>query len=147
MVFDFSEPLLESRFVIFVRTTTLGISLADDLKGKRVGVESAGLPRQFLSGRVVADLVVIPDFPSAFTQLADGILDAVVVDQRVGEYVLATRKIGGIKSTGLPVSTSNSTIAVKKGNRKLLDQINRALESIHKDGPTKRSWPTGTRRK
>jgi len=133
-LYDFSQPLLESRFVIFVKSTTLGVSSVRDLDGKRVGVEEAGLPRQILTERGTTNLVFIPDFPAAFRQVVEGTLDAVVVDERVGEYVLATGKIGGVKSTGLPVAISFSSIAVRKGNQRLLDQINRALSAIRQNG-------------
>jgi PAS domain S-box-containing protein len=133
-LYDFSDPLLESEFVIFVRTSSRTISTADDLKGKRVGVEEAGLPQQILSKDSGATLVFSSDFPTAFSDLADGKLDAVVADERVGEYVLATRKIGGIKSTGLPLALSSSAIAVQKGNSRLLGQINAALARIRADG-------------
>ncbi|WP_422150378.1 PAS domain S-box protein, partial [Methanoregula sp.] len=66
--------------------------------------------------------------------MSEGSLDAVVVDYRVGSYVLAENNIQNIKVTGDPIDSSNSSIAVKKGNTKLLNEINNALQIIKSDG-------------
>ena len=66
--------------------------------------------------------------------LAAGKIDAVVVDYRVGMYVLATDRIQGIMAAGDPIGTTYSAIAVRKGDTKLLDAINSALRSIKADG-------------
>lgn len=133
-VYDFSEPLLESRFSIFVRSDRTGISGAAGLRGLNVGVESGGLPQQVLQRDRGIRLTVIPNFPEGFGALNAGKIDAVVVDYRVGSYVLATNGIVGIKAVGEPVAKSYSAIAVKKGNTALLTEINAALRAIRADG-------------
>ncbi len=67
-------------------------------------------------------------------RLNEGSVDAVVVDYRVGSYVLAENNIRNIKVTGDPIASSNSSFAVKKGNTKLLNEINNALRIIKADG-------------
>ena len=57
-----------------------------------------------------------------------------MVDYRVGSYVLAENNIKNIKVTGDPVAFSYSSFAVKKGNTKLLNEINNALQIIKSDG-------------
>lgn len=133
-IYDFSDPLLESQFSIFTRADKLGISDASSLRGLRVGVESGGLPRQVLEKDPQILLTIIPNFTEGFRQLSDGSLDVVVVDYLVGSYTLAENNIQNIKVTGDPIVTSNSSIAVKKGNRELLQEINTALGIIKSDG-------------
>ena len=88
-IYDFSDPLLESQFSIFVHEDRVGISGFSSLRGLRVGVESAGLPWKTLEKDPRIQLVVIPNFIVAFKLLNEGAIDAVVVDYRVGSYVLA----------------------------------------------------------
>jgi len=103
-IYDFSNTLLESQFSIFTRSDTIGISGPSSLRGLKVGVESGGLPQKVLEKDSQIQLNVIPSFLEGFTKLNEGSLDAVVVDYRVGSYVLATNNIRGIKVTGEPVA-------------------------------------------
>jgi PAS domain S-box-containing protein len=137
-IYDFSGPFLESHFAIFVRQDQVGISGISSLDGLRVGVESGGLPQQLLGTDPQITLSVIPNFPDGFKALNEGTIDAVVVDYRVGSYVLATNGITGIKAAGDPIASSYSSIAVKKGNTALLSEINNALQIIKADGTYQR---------
>ena len=133
-LFDFSDPLLESQFTIFTRSDTLGISGISSLFGLRVGVESGGLPQKVLGKYPHIQLTDIPGFPGGFKELNEGSLDAVVVDYRVGSYILAENNIQNIRVTGEPVAISNSSFAVQKGDTQLLNEINSALQKIKADG-------------
>jgi serine phosphatase RsbU (regulator of sigma subunit)/ABC-type amino acid transport substrate-binding protein len=133
-IYDFSNPFLESHFSIFVRQDGPNVSDVASLRGLRVGVEGGGLPQQVLGRDGHIRLSIVPSFPAAFRMLAAGKIDALVVDYRVGMYVLATNGIQGIMAAGDPMGTSYSAIAVRKGDAKLLDAINTALRSIKADG-------------
>jgi len=142
-VYDFSDPFLESHFAIFVRQDQTGIFGTSSLHGLRVGVESGGLPEQLLGTDPEIPLTVIPGFPEGFRMLKAGTIDAVVVDYRVGSYVLAANHINNIKVVGDPVASSYSSIAVRKGDTALLTEINGALRTIKADGTYQRildSW-------
>jgi PAS domain S-box-containing protein len=137
-LYDFSEPLLESRFSIFTNASTLGLSGMTSLRGLRVGVEAGGLPQKTLESDPRISLVAIPNFLDGFAQLQRHEIDALVVDYRVGAFVIAKNHITGIKVSGEPVATSYSAIAVRKGNAHLLAQINAALTAIKSDGTYQR---------
>jgi PAS domain S-box-containing protein len=132
--YDFSQPLLESQFSIFVRRGSVGIRDATGLRGLSVGVEAGGLPEQLLSRDPAIRLVRITDFAAAFSLLAAYELDAVVVDWRVGSFVVARTGLRDVAVTGEPIATSRSAIAVKKGNTALLAEIDAALAAIRADG-------------
>ena len=123
-IYDFSDPLLESHFSIFTNTNRMGISGISSLQGLRVGVETAGLPRQTLEKNPQILLTIIPNFLEGFKLLNEGSIDAVVVDYRVGSYVIAENNLRNIKVSGDPIASSYSALAVKKGNTKLLNEIN-----------------------
>ncbi|WP_279587711.1 GAF domain-containing protein [Rhodoferax ferrireducens] len=133
-IYDFSDTLLESQFSIFTTTNRVGISGMSSLRGLRVGVEAGGLPQQLLGKDPQILLTIIPNFIEGFKQLNAATVDAVVVDYRVGSYIIAENKIQNIRVTGEPVAFSYSSIAVKKGNEKLLSAINNGLKSIKADG-------------
>jgi PAS domain S-box-containing protein len=133
-IYDFSDTLLESQFSIFTTINRVGISGASSLRGLRVGVESGGLPQLVLKKDPLVQLTIIPNFLEGFKLLNEAILDAVVVDYRVGSYVLAENRIRNIKVTGEPIAFSSSSFAVKKGNENLLTEINNALRIIKVDG-------------
>ena len=133
-IYDFSDTLLESQFSIFTRYDKMGISGLSSLRGLRVGVESGGLPQKVLEKDPRILVTIIPNFLEGFKWLNDGFIDALVVDYRVGSYVLAENNIRNIKVTGDPIAFSYSSFAVKKGNTKLLDEINNALQIIKTDG-------------
>lgn len=138
MIYDFSGSLMKSQFVIFINSSERGISSLKDLKGKTVGVEERGFPAAFLNTRQGIDVKVIPDFKTGFALLAGGMLDAVIADKWVGEYVIAANRIKGIKKAENSIAEVSSAIAVKKGNTLLLAKIDAALSDIKADGTYQR---------
>ena len=133
-IYDFSDPLLESQFSIFTRTERIGITGLSSLRGLRVGVEAGGLPRQVLEKNPQIALTIIPDFIDGFKKIKDGAIDAIVVDYIVGSYIIAKNNIRDIRISGEPIAFSYSSIAVKKGNEKLLNAVNSALKVIRENG-------------
>ncbi len=133
-LYDFSDTLLESQFSIFTTTDRVGMTGISSLRGLRVGVEAGGLPLQVLERDPRIHITIIPDFLEGFKRLKNAALDAVVVDYRVGSYVIAENRLRNIKVTGKPIAFSYSSFAVKKGNTALLNAINTALGIIKADG-------------
>jgi len=133
-IYDFSEPLLASEFTIFTTSGHHGIASIQDLRGLRVGVEAKGLPILLLQKDPQIIVEVIPDFVVGFGKLKAGEIDAVVADRWVGCFVLAENNIHNVRMIDEPISRSYSSIAVKKGNDRLLADINRSLFEIRNDG-------------
>ncbi len=133
-VFDFSAPLLESRFSIFRKDTRLDIQGIDSLHGRVVGVEEQGYPIQLMNKHPEIQTRIIPNWKTGFERINAGELDAVVVDRWVGEYELTIHEIHGIISVVEPVETSWSAIAVRKGDAELLAHIDAGLKAIRDDG-------------
>jgi len=133
-IYDFSDPLLESEFSVFISFDREGVYDISDLKGLQIGVEEKGLPIQILRQNPLIKIVVIPDIISGFHLLAEGKVDAVVVDRWVGSFVLAENNLNKIRIAGEAIDKRNSAIAVRKGNTKLLADINKALAEIKEDG-------------
>jgi len=133
-IYDFSDPLLDSKFSIFTLTDTAGISGVADLRGLRVGVEAKGYPSVVLQSDSLIELMNAPCILDAFHMLKDGSIDAVVADEWVGEYILAKNGIDGVLVADDPIATLQSSIAVQKGDTELLAAINKGLTEIKEDG-------------
>ena len=133
-LYDFSDVLLESNFNLFVRSGYSPVRDLASLDGKRVGVEGGGFPMTFLVPHREIALVTVPSWNKAFEMLRDGQLDAVFVDRWVGEYQLSLGHIEGIAVVEPALVSSQSRIAVRKGNTELLARINQGLAAIAQDG-------------
>jgi len=133
-IYDFSDPLLESKFSIFTLSGKIGILGAADLRGLRVGVEAKGYPSVVLQSDSLIELVNAPSILDAFHMLKNGSVDAVVADEWVGEYILAKNGIDGVLVAGDPIAILQSSIAVQKGDAELLAAINKGLAEIKADG-------------
>jgi diguanylate cyclase (GGDEF)-like protein/PAS domain S-box-containing protein len=133
-VYDFSDVLLDSHFHLFTQTGPSPIRDLQSLDGRRVGVEGGGFPFNFLRSHSAIQLVTVPSWQVAFEMLSAGQLDAVFVDRWVGEYELSTSHIEGISVVEPPLVTSQSRIAVRRGNTALLARINQGLAAIGADG-------------
>ena len=137
-IYDFSDPIVDSRFQIFRKATRTDLQSLASLRGMKVGVESGGFPAEQLGEVGDFQLVLVPTWKAAFILLNAGQVDAVIVDRWVGEYELAINRLEGITTVDPPVAESYSRIAVAKGNKELLDKINNGLKSIKQDGTYQR---------
>jgi len=132
--FEFSDPLLESDFSIYINHTSTDIYRPDGLKGLKVGVQNKGFVYNLIKKEPLINLVAYPDILIGFRALKKGKIDAVVMDRHVGSFLLADHHISGIRITGEPFKRSASRIAVRKGDTALLAEINSALAAIKKNG-------------
>ncbi|MCK9526457.1 MAG: diguanylate cyclase [Limnochordia bacterium] len=137
-VFSFSNPLLQSEFVIFRRKNDPHIQRAADLQGKRVGVEAGGYAYELLSRDERIEIVLVPVTLQGLESLKSGDLDALVVDRWIGEYELARSGLSGIQISREPLEVSYSHIAVRRENDQLLELINYGLQEINSDGTLER---------
>jgi two-component system, cell cycle sensor histidine kinase and response regulator CckA len=133
-LYDFSDPLLESAFMIFRRDDRIDIEDLASLSGRVAGVEAMGYPITLVRKHPEIRVQVIDSWKDGFGLLNAGTIDAVIIDRWVGEYELALNGIKGITVVQQPLETSSSYFAVRKGNTALLDRINAGLRSARADG-------------
>lgn len=65
-LYDFSEPLLNSEFMIFTSSNRIGIQSMRHLRGLKVGVEENGLPSLLLKKDPQIIVQIIPDYLQGF---------------------------------------------------------------------------------
>ena len=134
---DFSDTYYTASQVILVKPEDNSITCGEDLKnGKKVGVVLS-----YTGDSIVTDTLKIDDANIQRANRAldicqdvkNGKLDAVVVDSYTGK---ALAEKNGLKVVEDPkvFETEEYAIAVKKGNKELLDVINATLKEMKESG-------------
>jgi len=132
MVIDFSKPYYQASQSIAIRLDQQKINSLIDLKGKRIGVQ-LGTTGELLAKKVEeAEVVSFDNIGAAFIDLENGKLDAIVNDKPTSQRIIALR--GNAKIVGSDLSSENYGIAVRKGEKRLLDAINNSLTSLELSG-------------
>ena len=134
---DFSDPYLNAGQSIVVPagkgspTTTL-----NDFVGKKVGVQISTTAQDSVDAIGGVDVHKYDAIGLAFEDLANGRLDAVVVDEPIaGDYALKKDQYKGkFELAGQPFEGADFAMAVKKGNKRVLDLIDKGLAAIKADG-------------
>jgi ABC-type amino acid transport substrate-binding protein len=129
----FSEPYFVAGQVVTVRQDDTTITGKDSLTGKIVGVEASSTGAASISqmqGITVRDYA---DLTSAWNDLINGTIDAIVSDNTVAlEYV--SRYPDKLKIVGTPFSQEDYSIAVAKNKPELLEKINAGLTAVKSEG-------------
>ena len=85
-------PYLNNRQVVIVEKSS-GIETLDDLEGKTVGLQQGSSAEQALADSRVADIVgsvqTYADNVTAFMDLQNGRIDAFLVDEVAGNYIVS----------------------------------------------------------
>jgi ABC-type amino acid transport substrate-binding protein len=109
------------------------IHTINDLKGKTVGVQIATTSDEALKKEGGVTIKEYNTFPDAFQDLANGRLDAAVVDESVARYYVNIQsgkyKIVGQTFMSLPVG-----IGLRKDETQLESDIKKALNEMKADG-------------
>jgi len=135
----FSDPYMDNRQIIFVKKGVTDIKDEQSLAGKAVGTQSASTAEEYMDGSEffkskVKEVKKYSDFVSAFMDLENGRIDAVVGDEIVGRYYMSKHPdtIDAVDVAVGPVSQFG--IAFAKDNQKLRDDVQKVLNEMVKDG-------------
>lgn len=135
---DFTKPYMKDQQVIFVVEGREDIKSEKDLQGKIVGTQSGGgVAEEYLETHQELEIKEIkkyPDYISAFMDLENGRLAAVVGDEIIGRYYMQKNPLK-ITVVEKPLGTvSHFGVGIRKGEKKLLENIQKALDEMKKDG-------------
>ena len=132
--YDFSHEYLISSLAVFVRRDSY-ISGLDDIKGQRIAVQEGDIAHQQLKNNPDYKLVPVPDQPDAFELLLDHEVAAVVCNKLAGHYILQrTDNVRQVKTVGADIDPARYGAAVRKGDKRLLEILNRGIEGIKRNG-------------
>ncbi len=132
---DFSNPYYLSEQAILVKEGSDIQGLAD-LEGKTVGAQQGTtgleLAKEELGG---SEIRPYPEGPDAVNALKAGTVEGVIIDAPVAQN--AVEKSGGVEIAEKVPTEETYGIAVAQGDTELLDEINKGLEEVEKDGTYK----------
>ncbi|MDX1810214.1 MAG: ABC transporter substrate-binding protein [Sulfurospirillaceae bacterium] len=134
-VVDFVGPYYRMHSAVFVKKGS-NISSLKDLKGHTVGVVLGETHEKWARTHASWDIKTYKGLPELLMELDTGRIDAFVSDDIP---VLVAIKKNGVKVTELNVPSLSGTsdsagIAIRKGNDKLREAMQKALEGMQKDG-------------
>lgn len=129
---DFSNPYYLSEQAVLV-TEGSPIKSLEDLEGKTVGVQQGTtgqeLAKEELGG---SEIRPYPEGPDAVNALKAGTVEGVVIDAPVAKN--AVEKSGGVEIAEVIATEEDYGIVVAQGEEELLEEINKGLEEVEKDG-------------
>lgn len=141
---DFTIPYYNVSQAILVLKNSAINKLAD-LKGKKVGAKKGTTSSKALSQYQDIEIVSFTDVPSAIQSLSSKIIDAVICDGPVAGHYALVDDTYDLKLVTV-IKTENPElygIAVKKGNKPLLNRLNRAITAVqskNKDIEFQEKW-------
>jgi polar amino acid transport system substrate-binding protein len=134
---DFSLPYYKVRQALVVRKDSAAKSL-EDLKGKRVGAQISTTGYFAIKEVKEVEPKSYDEIGLAIEDLFNGRIDGVVCDDPVAaQYALTNEKYKSSLKIGAIIETKKVEyygIAVEKGNRKVLDLVNKGIEAVKAKG-------------
>lgn len=125
---DFSEPYANATQLIIVNKENPKVANADDFIGKTIGVQLGTTGDIYVSEVEGATVKQYKSGLEASMDLANGKLDAVVLDQLPAESIVASNDTLTLIDT--PFTEEQYAMAVKKGDAELADAINKVLKQL-----------------
>ena len=132
---EFSVPYYKSGLAVMVKKDNTTIKGIEDLKGKKIAAQIGTTGAMEAHKIPNATVVEFNNNVEASLELKNGGAEAVINDLPVVAYFLGQGKGSEFaKIVGHTVSSEDYGMAVKKGNTKLVGEINDALAAMKKDG-------------
>jgi polar amino acid transport system substrate-binding protein len=142
--YDFSKGYLQNTQLIFVLSQNDNIDDYEKLSGHRVAVQEGDVAISNLKTLPKVNIVYTKDQEEAFKKLLNGEVDAYIGNSLTGvNYINKLNARNKIKIVDTPLNPTDYAIAVRKGDRKTLNLINKALKEIKDNGTyeiTFRKW-------
>ena len=129
---DFSINYVDAAQYIIVREDNTDIVDADSLSGKNVGVQLGTTGDIFVSDNTEAVVYQYKTAADAAVELANGKLDAVVIDDMPAHEIVKTYPT--LKVVDEPLTEEQYAIAIKKGETELTEVVNKVLNELLESG-------------
>jgi PAS domain S-box-containing protein len=134
--FAFTEPLFDVPASIFVRSGRTDINGLNDLHGKTIAMQQGDYAKEFLDSQgIVCTIVATEDFTEATNRLIDGSADAIIGDEQIVFYYLASNSLpDAVKKVGLSLYVGRSSMATSRENAQLISLLNKGIAEARKTG-------------
>lgn len=130
---DFSDPYYKATQLIIVKSDNDKIKSQDDLKGKKIGVQEGTTGDISVASKIEnAEVSRFKKGIDAAMDLKNGKLDAVIIDANPAKIFAG--KNPELKVLDQQLSDEDYAIAVKKGDKELLDTVNKVIKNLKDSG-------------
>lgn len=130
---DFTDPYVVTGSVLITRKDTDGISVLEDIKGKKVGVGGGTTFEEVANSVDGADVKLYKAVNDYVQDLLNGRLDVIINDQLLMSYNIQEEDLP-IKIVSDIVNKDEIGMAVKKGSDDLVKKLNVELANMKEDG-------------
>ncbi|MBW6485593.1 MAG: basic amino acid ABC transporter substrate-binding protein [Syntrophobacterales bacterium] len=133
---DFSTPYINAGQILVVPKKDKATQKLADLKGKKVGAQIGTTGAMEVKKNAGVELKTYDEIGLAFEDMAAGRIAAVVCDTPVAaNYALQREEYKkNFKIVGKPFTEEFYGVVVKKGNKELLEMINKGIEQVKAKG-------------
>lgn len=129
---DFTINYSTSKQVVIIKNDS-GITNIGDINNKKIAVQLGSIADTYVSSTYKdASVVRQKKYLAAIEDLNTGKVDCVVMDLLPAEQILKTNR--GLKILDGALVEDSYGMIVKKGNKELLDNINKVLEKLKNEG-------------
>jgi len=129
---DFSEPYYNAKQVMIVKEDS-NIAKASDMSDKKI-VVIQGYTGETCVKKLGFSYQSFKKGTEAIMELVNGKCDVVVIDSATADKYVKDNKGLKIVEDNKEFENEEYAIAVKKGNKELLDQINKSIKKMKEDG-------------
>lgn len=139
-VMRFSTPYFRAAQYLVVRTEQATIDRISDLVGGTVGAQIGTTGSRLIAATPGVEVRTYDDLGLAVEDLANGRLEGIVADTAIVEYfVMSNERYGSIlRVVDEPYAVEDYAFAIRMDLPELQTDINRALETIERDGTLER---------
>lgn len=132
---DFSDIYYEAEQGILINKDNKdSIKGIGDLKGKKVGAQIGSIQADIAKGIDGADVKLLDNVNTLILELKTGKLDALIVELPVAKIATEVNGELAIANDVIKDSEGGSAIAIQKGNKDLVDQVNSTIKNLKDSG-------------
>lgn len=139
---DFSDPYYTSGLIIMVNKDNNDIKSIKDLEGKRIACQIGTTGEKTARSVANAQVTAFNTNDEAVMELKNKGVDAIINDSPVVGYYLALGGKDTMKTVGDVMEAEQYGMAVKKGNTKLIEELNKGMAELKKNGEYDKIYQT-----
>ncbi|MBE9527599.1 MAG: transporter substrate-binding domain-containing protein, partial [Proteobacteria bacterium] len=138
---DFTVPILEMPESIFVLNWQYDIQDISSLSGKKVACVNHHITHLYLQQFKEIQCYLVNTPVEGLLALINGKVDAFIYPEQIVLYLSQQLKLSDkLKVVGNPLRVLSWSMTVKKGNKKLLEKLNRGINAVKKSGKYKKIY-------
>ena len=135
---DFSDIYYEAEQGILInkdnKDNKESIKGIGDLKGKKVGAQMGSIQAEIAKGIEGADVKLLDNVNTLILELKTGKLDAIITELPVAKIASEVNSELAVADEVIKNSEGGSAIAIQKGNKDLVDEVNSTIKELKENG-------------